>query len=128
MLRVRRFAGISRSSKQYDDSFVIVIAKAPAKYWMSKLTGVLIGCGAIAREHLSVLAELDNVEIVAVCDISPGRAEAAPERFAIAASYTSPPALLTDLQPDLVHIPTPPASHFPIAKDCLAAGLNVLCE
>jgi predicted dehydrogenase len=128
MLRARRFAGISRSSKQYDDSFGIVIAKAPARYWMSKLTGVLIGCGAIAREHLSVLAELDNVEIVAVCDISTARAEAAAERFGIARSYASHRDLLADLQPDLVHITTPPASHFPIAQDCLAAGLNVFCE
>jgi predicted dehydrogenase len=95
---------------------------------MGKLTGVLIGCGAIAREHLSVLAELDNVEIVAVCDISTARAEATAERFKIRRSYTSHGNLLADLRPDLVHITTPPAYHFPIAKDCLAAGLNVFCE
>ena len=95
---------------------------------MGKLTGVMIGCGAIAREHLTVLAELDNVEIVAVCDISTARAEAAAERFGIARSYTSHQDLLADLKPDLVHITTPPASHLPIARDCLAAGLNVFCE
>lgn len=95
---------------------------------MGKLKGALIGCGAIAREHLSVLPELDNVEIVAVCDISNARAEAAAERFGIARSYTSHRELLADLQPDLVHITTPPASHFPIAQDCLAAGRNVFCE
>jgi predicted dehydrogenase len=95
---------------------------------MGKLTGVLIGCGAIAREHLTVLAELDNVEIAAVCDLSPARAEAAAERFGIARSYTAHRDLLADLRPDLVHITTPPASHLPIAMDCLAAGLNVFCE
>jgi predicted dehydrogenase len=95
---------------------------------MGRLTGVLIGCGAIAREHLSVLAELDNVEIAAVCDISTARAEAAAERFGVARSFTSHRDLLASLRPDLVHITTPPASHFPIASDCLAAGLNVFCE
>jgi predicted dehydrogenase len=95
---------------------------------MGKLTGVLIGCGAIAREHLSVLATLDNVEIVAVCDISAARAEAAAERFGIAKSYTSHRDLLAELKPDLIHITTPPASHLPIATDCLTAGLNVFCE
>jgi predicted dehydrogenase len=95
---------------------------------MAKLTSVLIGCGAIAREHLSVLAELDNVDVVAVCDISTARAEAAAERFGVARWYTSHRQILGDLQPDLVHITTPPASHFPIAKDFLAAGLNVFCE
>jgi predicted dehydrogenase len=95
---------------------------------MDKLTGVLIGCGAIAREHLTVLAELNNVDIVGVCDISAARAEAAAERFGIARSYTSHRDLLGDLRPDLVHITTPPASHLPIATDFLAAGLNVFCE
>jgi predicted dehydrogenase len=95
---------------------------------MGKLTGVIIGCGAIAREHLTALAESNNVEVVAVCDISPARAEAAAERFGIARSYTSHRDLLGDLKPDLVHITTPPASHLPIAKDFLAAGLNVFCE
>ena len=95
---------------------------------MSKLTGVLIGCGAIAREHLTVLAEMDSVEVVAVCDVSPARVGAAAERFGIARSYTSHLDLLADLRPDLVHITTPPASHLSIATDCLAAGLNVFCE
>ena len=54
------------------------------KVRMGKLKGVVIGCGAIAREHLTVLREFDNVEVVAVCDISAARAEAAAERFGIA--------------------------------------------
>jgi predicted dehydrogenase len=95
---------------------------------MNKLTGVLIGCGAIAREHLAVVAELESVEVAAVCDISPARAEAAAERFGITRSYTSHRDLLADLKPDLVHITTPPASHFLIAKDCLENNLNVFCE
>jgi predicted dehydrogenase len=95
---------------------------------MANLTGILIGCGAIAREHLSVLSELNNVEIVAVCDISTARAEAAAERFGIARWYTSHRELLGDVRPDLVHITTPPTSHFTIAKDFLDAGLNVFCE
>lgn len=95
---------------------------------MAKLTGVLIGCGAIAREHLSVMTELDNVDVLAVCDISAARAEATAERFEIGRWYTSHLELLGDIKPDLVHITTPPASHFPIAKDFLAAGLNVFCE
>jgi predicted dehydrogenase len=95
---------------------------------MSKLTGALIGCGAIAREHLTVLSELHEVEVVAVCDISPARAEAAAERFGVARHYTDHSELLKDLRPDLVHITTPPTSHFQIAMDCLTAGRNVFCE
>ena len=95
---------------------------------MPKLKSVLIGCGAIAREHLATLAELKNVEVVAVCDLSDARAEATTERFGIAKSYSNYDEMLYDVKPDLVHITTPPATHFSIAKNCLARGLNVLCE
>src|SRR5215470_1091882 len=95
---------------------------------MGKLKGVIIGCGAIAREHLRALESLTNVEVAAVCDISPARAEATAERFRIPAWYANYSEMLADIRPDLVHITTPPTSHFQIAKSCLAAGLNVLCE
>ena len=95
---------------------------------MKKLGGAIIGCGAIAREHLAAVAELDNVEIIAVCDLSPARAEATAEQFGIANWYTNYEELLANARPDLVHVTTSPAAHFPIAKTCLSAGLNVLCE
>jgi predicted dehydrogenase len=95
---------------------------------MEKLSSVLIGCGGIARWHLSALAELPQVEVAAVCDVSAARAEATAERFGVAKSYSSHQQLIAEMKPSLVHITTPPSSHFPIAKACLAAGLNVLCE
>ena len=95
---------------------------------MKKLFGVIIGCGAIAREHLAVLSNFKDVDVGAVCDISPVRAEATAERFGIKKWYTDYKKLISDLRPDLVHITTPPSSHAPITKDCLAEGLNVLCE
>jgi predicted dehydrogenase len=95
---------------------------------MNKLSGVLIGCGSIAREHLAAVADLENVQIVAVCDLSAARAQATAERFGIARSYTGHHQLLADVRPDLVHVTTIPSAHFPIVRDCLSAGLNVLCE
>lgn len=95
---------------------------------MKPIKSVLIGCGAIAREHLAALSEMENTEVAAVCDISAAKAEATAERFRIRKWYTDYEQLLAEIQPDLVHITTPPSTHFPIAKTCLAAGLNVLCE
>ena len=95
---------------------------------MRKLVGVLIGCGAISREHLGAVAQIEAVDVAAVCDVSPARAEATAERFGIAKWYTSHASLLSEIRPDLVHITTPPISHAAIATDCLMAGLNVLCE
>jgi predicted dehydrogenase len=95
---------------------------------METLRGALIGCGMIAREHLAAVAELENVEIAAVCDLSPARAEATAERFQIGKWYSDLRQLLADIKPDLMHITTPPSSHFSIAKTCLSEGVNVLCE
>src|SRR6187431_1588386 len=95
---------------------------------MSKLTGVLIGCGAIAREHLAALNDMPNIGVAGVCDLSPARAEATAERFGVAKWYTDFEVMLADTKPNLVHITTPPSSHYPIARTCLNAGLNVLCE
>jgi predicted dehydrogenase len=95
---------------------------------MANLTSVLIGCGAIAREHLAALAELKGVEVAAVCDLSAARAEATAERFSIAKWYCSYEEMLAHIKPDLVHITTPPTAHFSISRNCLTAGLNVLCE
>ena len=92
------------------------------------LRSVLIGCGAIAREHLATLKELQNAEVIAVCDLSAARAEATAERFGVGKWYTDYEALLRASQPDVVHITTSPSAHFAIAKRCLAAGLNVICE
>ena len=95
---------------------------------MKPLKGAIIGCGAIAREHLAAVADLKNAEIVAVCDLSSARAEATAERFGVPAWFTSHEEMLAKIRPDLIHITTPPSSHFPIAEACLSAGLNVLCE
>lgn len=95
---------------------------------VTKQIGAVVGCGAIAREHLAVLTEFENVDVAAVSDISPVRAEATADRYSIPRWYTDHKKLLSDVRPDLVHITTPPASHAAIAKDFLAERVNVLCE
>lgn len=95
---------------------------------MNLLKSALVGTGAIAREHLAALSELPNVKTVAVCDLSPARAEATAERFGVPAWYTDYRRMLLDHRPDLVHVTTPPPSHYAIVRDCIDAGLNVLCE
>ena len=95
---------------------------------MSKKKAILIGTGAIAREHLLVLQRMPDVEVEAVCDLSPARAESTADRFKVGKWFTDLETMLGNTSADLIHITTPPQSHFPIAKRSLEAGLNVLCE
>jgi len=63
-----------------------------------------------------------------VCDLSPVMAEATAEEFGCKAWYTDHRALLGEAKPDVVHVTTPPHTHFALAKDALEAGAHVLVE
>lgn len=95
---------------------------------MTRQSGAFIGSGAIAREHIFAMQFIDGVDVAAVCDLSPARAESTAERFAIPRWFASHTAMLDDVSADLIHITTPPQSHGPLARDCLERGFNVLIE
>jgi predicted dehydrogenase len=88
----------------------------------------LIGAGHIAREHLACLKTLSGVEVVAICDLSSATAEAAAERYGGRAWFTDHHAMLKKTRPDVVHVTTPPTSHFELALDSLEAGAHVIVE
>jgi predicted dehydrogenase len=88
----------------------------------------LIGAGQIARQHLACLNSLPGVEMAAVCDLSPATAEAAAERYDVPAWFTDHRAMLEAAQPEVVHVTTPPTSHFRLAMDSLDAGAHVILE
>ena len=92
------------------------------------LRSAVVGCGAIAYEHLPFLSASSCSRLVAVCDRSAALAGAAAERFDAEASYVDFDALLETARPDVVHVLTPPHTHDAIARAALAAGAHVICE
>jgi predicted dehydrogenase len=50
------------------------------------------------------------------------------ERFRVGQCFSELGELLSEARPDVVHITTPPASHFEIAKFCLERGCHVYVE
>jgi predicted dehydrogenase len=88
----------------------------------------LIGAGQIARQHLDCLTTLPGVELVGVCDLSPATAEAAAERYGVKAWFTNHRDMLDAARPDVVHVTTPPTSHFRLGIDSLDAGAHVIVE
>jgi len=88
----------------------------------------LIGAGQIARQHLACLKTLPKVEIAAICDLSPSAAECAAERYGVRSWFTDHREMLERARPDVVHVTTPPTSHFRLAMDALEAGAHVIVE
>ncbi|MEM9087910.1 MAG: Gfo/Idh/MocA family oxidoreductase [Cyanobacteria bacterium P01_F01_bin.53] len=92
------------------------------------LKSAVIGTGVISKQHLSFLQASQRANIVGVCDLSPAAVNYAVDTFQAAAAYTDYAQMLEEAKPDVVHILTPPATHLPIATDCLRAGAHVICE
>ena len=88
----------------------------------------IVGCGKIADSHTAQIQRIKGCEIVAVCDREPLMAEQLQVRFPIKRHFSDLGELLDKSRPDVVHITTPPASHFELARTCLEAGCHVYVE
>jgi predicted dehydrogenase len=88
----------------------------------------IVGCGKIADAHASAIQRINGCEIVGVCDQEPLMAQQLAERFRVKRSYNLLADLLREARPDVVHITTPPQSHFDIARLCLESGAHVYLE
>lgn len=88
----------------------------------------IIGCGKIADAHAELIQRIDGAEIVAVCDKEKLMAKQLYERYDIKNYYEDVDQMLEAAKPDVVHITTPPQSHFGLGKLCLEAGCNVYME
>jgi predicted dehydrogenase len=88
----------------------------------------IVGCGKIADAHVAQIQYIAGCEIVGVCDREPLMAKQLAERFPVKAQFTAVMELLTEAKPDVVHITTPPESHFEVARLCLEHGCHVYVE
>jgi predicted dehydrogenase len=88
----------------------------------------IVGCGKIADSHAAQIERTPGCEIVGVCDREPLMARQLYERFPIRQHFGDLNELLEKSRPDVIHITTPPQSHFEIAKLCLEWGCHVYVE
>src|SRR5215213_4738285 len=89
------------------------------------LKAAIIGAGHIARQHLACLKEMPGVR---VAGLSRAMAESAADRFGVDHWYTDHRRMLDEAKPDVVHITTPPPSHFSLSMEALNAGAHVIVE
>ncbi|MBE3555356.1 MAG: Gfo/Idh/MocA family oxidoreductase, partial [Thermicanus sp.] len=97
---------------------------------MGKLRVGIIGCGGIAfGKHMPSLKKINEVEMVAFCDLVEERAKKAAEEFgAEGAKVFADYRELLKEPLDVVHVCTPNASHGEITVAALESGKHVMCE
>lgn len=96
------------------------MAKAPLRVG-------IVGAGYIATWHADLIKALSGVDLVAICDMSPGAADALARSYG-ARAYTDFDAMVAQANLDAVHILTPPDSHRDLTLKSVAAGLHCFVE
>lgn len=87
----------------------------------------LVGCGRIANVHAGYLRQTPHVDFVGACDLDLETRERFAARWQLG-TYADIDELLAAVEPDFVHVVTPPGSHARIVCQLLEAGVGVLVE
>ena len=88
----------------------------------------IVGCGKIADEHASAIRMVGDAEIVGVCDQEELMARQFADRFKVPRHFADVKEMLRACRPQVVHITTPPQSHFGLGQLCIEQGCSALIE
>lgn len=95
---------------------------------MKMLRGGMIGCGFFARNHLHAWAEVPGVEIAALCDADPSRADAYGREFGVPHIYGDAEAMFRSEHLDFVDVVTQPETHRPLVERAARNRASVICQ
>lgn len=95
---------------------------------MDKVYVGIIGTGTISRFHMEAYKKLDNVQVIAACDINEERVRKFAREYNIPNVFTKYEDLLSMKEINAVSVTTWNIYHCPISIAALKAGKNVLCE
>lgn len=84
----------------------------------------VIGIGGISRAHILAWSSMDDIELVALCDIR----ESQMERYDGIRKYTDMNEMLAKETLDIVDICLPTYMHADVSVKALEKGINVICE
>ena len=87
----------------------------------------LVGCGRISKNHLEAIDQIDGLELVAVCDTDPERAERVGTHWKVK-HFTSYEKMLKETKADVVTIATPSGLHAEQGVAAAQAGKHVVME
>src|SRR5215208_7230340 len=96
---------------------------------MSRVKFGLIGAGGMANSvHYPSLAEMPDVELVALCELVPEKRTKTAERFGIARTFADYREMLASVEIDAVYLLMPPHHLFDLAIECLRQRKHLFIE
>lgn len=95
---------------------------------MQKLKGVCIGAGYFSHFQYEAWNRIPEVEITAMCNSNPERAEYVMKTYGVPKHYTNYLEMLDKEKPDFVDIITPPPTHLEMTRQALNRGIQVICQ
>lgn len=96
---------------------------------MEKYRVAVIGVGSIAQViHLPLLKKMEEVELIAICDIDEAKVNAITERYSIPRWYFLIDDLVRGEKLDAVFICTTSHYHYPMTYLALSKGIHVFVE
>src|ERR1700686_863576 len=95
---------------------------------MKSIRTAIFGTGFMGRVHLEAVRRTESVEAAAIAGRNAEAARRLGIGFSVPTMTTDYREILRDPTIEAVHICTPNAQHFSMAKDALNAGKHVLCE
>ena len=87
-----------------------------------------IGCGVISHNHMRSYTQMDNVKVVAACDIDKPRLEAWCARYGVENMYTDYREMLKRDDIDSVDVCVHNNLHLPMTLAVLRSGRHCFCE
>ena len=91
---------------------------------MPNLRVAIIGCGYWGQNLLRNFCELEEAEVVKVCDFDSKALARAKRRYPTIETTQNYAEVLADPRVDAVVLATPVSSHYPFAKQALLAELR----
>lgn len=88
----------------------------------------IIGCGTIAKKHISFIRQIPNAEVTAISDPIEPNLTAIGDKYKIGARFSDFRQMITTNALDVVHVLTPPNFHVEIAQYALNHGIHAYIE
>lgn len=87
------------------------------------MRGALVGCGYFGQIQLEAWRRIEDVEIIAACDLDLAKAQACASK-----AYDSVDRMLDEVEVDFLDVATRPESHADLIEIAAKRGLAVICQ